>query len=396
MLNSKKIIELKEYEPALFSKEEIPESVAEVLWHNFKNQIDIEFPTIKTNNKWQLTSLGWVGHIPLEKHFSISLAPKTPLSNLFRMLEYAYRLKSFHFLDGLIDCDSLQEFYERIANVLSLRVIDRGRKGFYHSYLPFEEELPFIRGRMDIEHLVRKPWNEKVKCFYEEHTSDIEDNQIIAWSLLVIARSGMCTERVLPNVRRAFRAIQGFTTLTPHLPESCVRRLYNRLNADYEPIHALCRFVLEQSGPTHTVGEHTALPFIVNMARLYELFVAEWLKKNIPPYLFLKVQEKVNIGKGKAIRFEIDLVIYDKKTGKALYVLDTKYKIPDTPDPIDISKVNTYADSKGCNEAILIYPLSLKKPIDETIGDNRIRNLTFKIDGDLDEAGSKFLDTLLK
>lgn len=204
----------------------------------------------------------------------------------------------------------------------------------------------------------------------------------------------MCTERVLPNVRRAYRALQGLTSLTRHSPESCVRRIYNRLNDDYQPLHALCKFFLEQSGPMHEIGDRPFLPFMVNMARLYELFVAEWLKKNLSPNLFLKAQEKVVIGEKGAIHFAIDLVIYEKDTGEARFVLDTKYKTPDIPDPTDISKVNTYADSKNCNEAILIYPQSLKFSIDEKIGNNRIRSLSFTIDGDLDQAGKIFLRDL--
>ena len=387
-------IKLEEYKPSFFPEEQIPKSIGKILWQNYKNQLDIEFPSIKTDHRWQLTSLGWVGHLPVTNEFSISLLPKVPIGNLFRMLEYAYRLKSFSFLDGLIECDSIQEFYERLANVLSLRILDRGKKGFYRCYLPYNERIPYIRGRIDLRHKINKPWDVDTRCHFDEHTSDIEDNQILFWTLAIIARSGMCTERVLPNVRRAYRALQGLTSLTRHSPESCVRRIYNRLNDDYQPLHALCKFFLEQSGPMHEIGDRPFLPFMVNMARLYELFVAEWLKKNLSPNLFLKAQEKVVIGEKGAIHFAIDLVIYEKDTGEARFVLDTKYKTPDIPDPTDISKVNTYADSKNCNEAILIYPQSLKFSIDEKIGNNRIRSLSFTIDGDLDQAGKIFLRDL--
>ena len=50
--------------------------------------------------------------------------------------------------------------------------------------------------------------------------------------------------------------------------DRCVGRTYNRLNADYEPMHALCRFFLENSGPAHARGDRSMLPFLVNMPRL--------------------------------------------------------------------------------------------------------------------------------
>ena len=59
--------------------------------------------------------------------------------------------------------------------------------------------------------------------------------------------------------------------------------MYHRLNRDYEVLHALCRFFLENSGPAHSSGGHTFFPFLVDMAQLFERFVAGWLQKHLPP-----------------------------------------------------------------------------------------------------------------
>jgi 5-methylcytosine-specific restriction enzyme subunit McrC len=395
MSNSQpRIIELTEYAPELFPHEDIPDAAGESLWRGYGNQVAVDFPSPKTNGQWQLTAQGWVGHIPLTSDLSLALRPKVELGNLFEMLEYAYRLKNFLFLDGLIESKSLEDFYERLANILARRILDRGRKGFYREYIPETERLPYLRGRMDLKRAMNRPWDVTLTCHYEEHTPDIEENQILTWTLSRIARSGMCTERVLPTVRRAYRALHGFAAPVPHSPLACVGRLYNRLNEDYHPMHALCRFFLEQSGPSHELGDRTMLPFLVDMARLYELFVAEWLKVNLPPNLMLKAQERVNIGPGKTIRFDIDLVLYDVETGKARYVLDTKYKTSPTPSSDDIAQIVAYSEAKDCHEAILVYPSDLTESLDEWVGDNRVRSLTFSLDGDLNEAGQRFMDEL--
>ena len=55
----------------------------------------------------------------------------------------------------------------------------------------------------------------------------------------------------------------------------CIRdRLYHRLNQDYQPMHGLCRFFLEHSGPTHQDGDSAMIPFVVHMPALFEKFVA--------------------------------------------------------------------------------------------------------------------------
>jgi 5-methylcytosine-specific restriction enzyme subunit McrC len=135
------------------------------------------------------------------------------------------------------------------------------------------------------------------------------------------------------------------------------------------------------------------LPFLVKMDRLYELFVAEWLKAHLPQHLLLKFQEQVNIS--KTVYFKTDLVLYDISTGTARYILDTKYKTPTQPAADDIAQVVAYAVSKDCHEAILVYPADLTHPLDKWLGDIRVRSLTFSLEDDLDRAGQAFLQDLL-
>ena len=390
------IIELREFERQDFAREAIPYEVGEALWRNYRRQVDVEFPGPPTDNQWRLKAQGWVGQIPVSEGLRIALKPKVPVENLFRMLEYAYNLKSFHILEGEIDSQTLEDLYERLANILARRVLDRGSKGFHRSYVAETDRLPYLRGRMDVQQAIRRPWDVALLCHYEDHTADIEDNQILAWTLRRIARSGICTERVLPTVRKAYRALQGFVTPASFGPEACIGRLYNRLNEDYSPMHALCRFFLEQSGPTWEVGDHTMLPFLVDMARLYERFVAEWLGEHLPPTLRLKAQERYDIGQDRQLHFSIDLVLYDAAAGRTRCVLDTKYKDAREPATADISQVVAYAEAKHCQEAILIYPVRLDLPLDTSIGNIQVKTLTFALDGDLEQAGQAFLHELLE
>ena len=393
-MNSKesKRIELLEYETQRFPETGISKELGLMIWRSYGNQISIDEPSFKNAEHWCLTAKGWVGHIPLAPELEIYLLPKVDIRNVFGMLEYAYRLKSFKFLDGLTDYDSLEEFYETLAKFFALQVLDRGRNGFFRAYQSRKDRIPYIRGRFDVKRSCLKPWVLAPECCYEEHTSDIKDNQILAWTLRRILQSGTCTKRSLPQVRRAYQSLQGLATPISCSPQDCVGRLYNRLNQDYQPMHSLCRFFLEQSGPSHRIGDRNMIPFMVDMAQLYELFVAEWLKTHMPPGFSIKPHEKVVIGKEGRIKFDIDLVVYEKDTQKALFVLDTKYKAPERPGNDDISQVVTYAATKECNEAVLIYPKPLN--LDERIGKIRVRSLTFSLDGDLEQTGSKFLKDL--
>lgn len=399
-VTSPQIIELTEYVPKLLPRTLLPDAVGEMLWRDYGTQVNVDFPSPKTGDRWRLTAQGWVGHIPLTSDFHIALRPKVKLGNLLGMLEYAYDLKSFRFLEGLVDCQTLLEFYERLADILARRILNRGRQGFYCAYIPKTEHLPYVRGRIDVRQMLTRPWDTKVQCHYEEHTADVEDNQILAWTLWCIARSGLCTERVTPTVRRAYHLLQGLVTSQQCNSRTCIGRQYNRLNEDYRPLHALCRFFLEHIAPSHETGANATLPFLVNMSQLYERFVALWLKAHREKVLLrqaldIQSQERVYLGQGQALYFDIDLVIYNTATGIARYVLDTKYKAASKPATADINQMVAYAEVKGCQEAILIYPTPLAEPLNIKVGSIRVRSLTFSLAGDLEQAGYDFLQNLL-
>lgn len=389
---SRRIIELKEYLLATFEQDSIPESVGQKIYHNYAKEIDIEFPNFKTKYQWYLKSKGRVGNIPITPEFHIAIRPKVPINNLFGMLDYAYNLK-INFPQGQIKCQFLEQIYETLANILAHKILERCRKGLYRDYLSKTERLAYIRGRVDLRSALQKPWDVKLKCHYNEQTGDIEDNQILAWTLFIIGRSSLCGESVSSTVRKAFHALQGLVTLKPFKSEACIDRNYHRLNQDYQLLHALCRFFLDNTGPSHETGDREMLPFLIDMAKLYEQFVAEWLKANTPKGFFVKPQHPVIHDPNYFYR--IDLLLCDIATSKVLYVLDTKYKAPDKIDNKDIYQIVAYAHALNCQNAILIYPQNLKQPLDIKHGDIRVRSLTFSLDSDLNEAGKTFLKSLL-
>lgn len=388
-------IEIEEYEPKMLPRNRLSAEIGKQLWEVYKTRIQVEFPGPPTDDQWRLTSQGWIGYIPLAEDVQLFLTPKVALGNVFRMLEYAYRLNGFEILEDTFNAGSLAELYEQIALLLAKRILDRERKGFYRAYVSEQNEMPFIRGRIDMRTRMTKPWATRLNCSYDEHTADIEDNQILAWTLFTISRSGLCTERTAPTIRQAYRHLAGLVSPNPKYAHDCVGRRYHRLNQDYHPLHALCRFFLENSGPTHHLGKREMVPFLIDMARLYELFVAEWLEAHLPDGFELRIQEEYQFSHEGNLDFRIDLVLYDSATQQALAVMDTKYKRTKYPSPDDIQQIVTYATAKKCREAVLVYPSSNTQRLDQQIGDIRVRSLVFRLDGDIEQAGEEFLRNLM-
>ncbi|NTU80468.1 MAG: restriction endonuclease [Chloroflexales bacterium] len=392
-LGIRQIIALEEDWPRSLQRDELPEAAGELLWRQYSTQVEVEFPSPATGGQWQLTAQGAVGHIPLTPELSIALLPKVPMRSLFGMLEYAYDLQSFRFLDGWYEAHSLDELYERLAEALARRVLRRCRDGLVRAYIGQNDELSVVRGSLNVRRMASRPWDTRLECDYQEHTADIDDNQILAWTLFVISRSGLCRpDRALPTVHQAFRQLQGAVTLTPVSAAACVGRRYHRLNLDYGPLHALCRFFLDSAGPHQAVGERAMLPFLVDTARLYEQFVSAWLAKHLPAGLRLAAQEPYTIDRG--LSFAIDLVIRDTITGEAHCVLDTKYKRVDMPSTSDIAQVVAYAEATGCKDALLVYPAAPQRALDAVIGDIRVRSVIFDLADDIQQAGYRLMEQI--
>ncbi len=387
-----RIIELTEYRPSYLAKAELDQPTAETLWREHGSQIAVEEPGFKNGDRWALTSQGYVGHIPLTADLHLSLQPKAPIANVFQMLEYAYDLGQFW--TDLARCQSMDEFYERLALILSKRILDRERKGLHRTYFPRQEQTPFVRGRLDGRRLSTAAWDPRLLCRYQEHTADIEDNQLLLWTLFTIARSGLCTDHARPAVRQAYHHLAQMVDLVAFSPRDCLGRLYHRLNQDYQSLHALCHFFLAGSGPTHRAGDHGMLPFLINMNDLFERFVAEWLQRHLPPGMVLSAQHHLTFEGSPWLTARPDLVLFDDATGRPLMVLDTKYKASDEPSPDDVQQVVFYAQALGCREGVLVYPRALPAELSVHVEDIRVRSASFALDGDLDAAGRGLIEAL--
>jgi 5-methylcytosine-specific restriction enzyme subunit McrC len=383
-----KIIELTEYKTKLIPRHD---EIIDLIQNKYNKQIELNIKRTKKGDQIALTSLGWVGFIPLNSNFAIKINPKVSIQNLFAMLNYVFDLKSFYFLDGIAQSESLTDFCDRLVVSLTEKIINRRKKGLYATYFNEETQLTTIKGKINLKKTIQKPYNIKLNCQYQNRTNDIEENQILLWTLNCLTRCKIFNNDRHSLIRKAYHGLQHSITLKPFKPQECINRQYNRLNQDYKIMHLICFFFLQHISPTHHQGEENTLPFLVNMAQLYEKFVAQWLKTHLPAYLKLKIHEEIRINED--LKFNIDLVIYDQETGKSCYILDTKYKTKF--NPTDFHQIVSYTTQKNCKNAVLIYPQNLKNSFNIMSGDINIRTLTFSLDGDLEVAGKIFLENLI-
>jgi 5-methylcytosine-specific restriction enzyme subunit McrC len=70
--------------------------------------------------------------------------------------------------------------------------------------------------------------------------------------------------------------------------------------------------------------------------------------------------------------------------------MDTKYKVGN-PTADDIEQIASYAEAKGCTQAILVYPECSGHRLNASVGNIRIKSATFSLSEDPDQAGRRFV-----
>ena len=98
------------------------------------------------------------------------------------------------------------------------------------------------------------------------------------------------------------------------------------------------------------------LPVLVDMERLFEQFVFEWLRVHAPPGFTVRSQERVDLDLGHAVSLRIDITIEDARTGETICIVDTKYKADESDASHDLQQVVAYAAAKNCRTAVLSTP----------------------------------------
>ena len=396
-------IEIREEEDTFFSASALDDDTARTLLDD--GRFEFDWPNPGNDFQYRIRSCGLVGIVPVGESVVV-IEPKAPVSSIFGMLEVAYDLRSFELLEGETHIGSLEEFFERVVSILAKRVLDRVRRGLYQEYVEHVDDLVYIRGRVDtrgnLRNAVRK--NPAVRCRFEDLTPELEDNEILLWALFVASRLRLRRPKIADQVRRAYRAMAGSIRLVEKSPQSCIARLYNRLNDDYRPMHGLSRLLLEHAGPHLAEGNRAFIPFCLDMPTLFESFVAKWLVNHLPHDLEAVPQFSVKLRANVPLRFVIDVLVRDRRTKRCLAVLDTKYKIAERPKVTDIQQVVAYAVRMGVNHSFLVYPSRAGADVGVTVSptgeglDSRaveVRSLFFDIGSGLEEAGTQFLQALL-
>lgn len=313
--------------------------------------------------------------VPLPSGQVLRSRPRIDARNLFVMLAYTYGMAP-EVIEETAEFDELDQVLELVAAYFVGLVEERLERGLYRAYVEQEENLGVIRGRIAFVQDTRNNLilRHRTYCRYSELLWDIPENQVLRFVAHALAgwNFGVETTSRLHSVDHRMDEV----SRPRFVPTDLDRFAYHRLNADYEPMHRLCRLFLEEMSLSEEQGRETLNGFLLDMNDLFERFVTEALRRESKGWE-VSDQESGYLGRRPrtggsgwrdAIRIRPDIVL--RRGGTVGAVLDCKFKrtSSDSFKHHDFYQVTSYCTALNTGRGALIYPrseLDLEQ-IDET------------------------------
>jgi 5-methylcytosine-specific restriction enzyme subunit McrC len=327
----------------------------------------------------------YVGLIMLPSGVLLQITPKVPIANLFYMISRAFEFP-WPFRDEVAKFQEFQDVLSAIAQIFAELVERRLEMGLYRSYVEEENNLSCVRGRIDFVEDLRKNLvtRHHVYCRYSDFTWDIEENQVVRQVAHLLSGWGLHAQLRL----RLSHLDTALAEVRPTAlgPSAISRFRYNRFNEDYRQIHQLCRLFLEGSSLSENLGVWDSRTFLLDMNKLFEVFVTELLRTRARGRVRVVAQSALALGEDGKVNMRPDLTI--EVDGRPLVVADCKYKQieSDLYNNHDFYQVLAYCIAAAVQHGLLIYPLGAER-VDDVV---RIRNSEIVIEQNSIDLGLPF------
>lgn len=205
------------------------------------------------------------------------------IKNIYYMLSYAFQIlkqEDYKKVQG----EPFDKIHDLFAAILEKGVSRQIKQGLYREYVPMQEELSVMRGKLNINSTIHLQAQRKqeLSCEFDEFSEDNLYNQILKVTIYRLIHA----DDVDSNRKRALKKlIVFFGDVKLIQPEHIAwnRLIYQRNNRNYEILLNICYLVLNGMLQTAEDGKYKLLSFSdEHMERLYERFILEYYKQHHP------------------------------------------------------------------------------------------------------------------
>lgn len=211
-------------------------------------------------------------------------ADNVVIRNIYYMMAYAFRaidLKEYECLKT----EPFDEVDDLLAAILAIGMAAQQRRGYERGYLPEEDDLFGVRGRIDLRQTARNEMarRQKAHCVYDEFTEDTHKNRILKATARILATSPNVAPARRRDLKRCLVYMGGISDIGTERID-WKRLKYDRNNSGYLMLMNACFMVLNRLILATDPGDSAAASFIDDqeLYALYEKFLREYFRKHHP------------------------------------------------------------------------------------------------------------------
>ncbi|MDN5053933.1 McrC family protein [Aliarcobacter butzleri] len=233
------------------------------------------------------------------------------------------------------------------------------QKGIKSDYITKEENLKFLKGKLQINQQIKMNYIHKERFYveFQEFLSNRVENKLIKTTLEFLykkSKSNKNQQRI-----REFLFVFDEIEISHNIKSDFSKVKSDRQMKDYEQIILWCRTFLLENSFTPYKGSDIAFALLFDMNLLFESYVGHYLKKK---GLNVSLQDKGKYLVEEPNKFALrpDIVINKVNDEDEQLIADTKWKI--IRDEKDISQQDMYqlyaygTKYIDCKKLYLIYP----------------------------------------
>lgn len=257
-----------------------------------------------------------------------------------------------------------ESLLEILIRLFSEKLIDAVRQGMPRRYVEHSDDLPTLRGRLNVTRqftaLAVEP--SRLACRFDALTPDIALNRIMKAAISRLSRMARATD----NQRRLRELAFAYADIAD-VPVSALRWdqvTLDRTNSRWRELYNLARLLLGERFQTTSVGGSDGFSLLFEMNTLFEEYVARMLKRALADTDLRVVSQGGRLycletdDRRGLFQTRPDILI--KCDSQVVQIIDTKWKrivdVRQGASQADVYQMMSYGHLYRCDRLLLLYP----------------------------------------
>lgn len=249
------------------------------------------------------------------------------IKNIYYMLSYAFQTLNQGEYES-IGTEKFDKLHNLFAAILSKGIGRQIKQGLYREYHFLSEDLPTLRGKIDMQATARNLIARKhlLTCEFDDLTENNLLNQILKTTVMLLIRHSEVDDEYKADLKKEMLFFSTVDEIDPTtIKWNSIR--FHRNSGSYRMLISFCQLIIEGMLLTTENGEYKLVSFIdgQRMSRLYEKFILEYYIKEHPEIKTSSSQIEWALDDGVGTLLPVMQSDIMLSCGNKILIIDAKY-----------------------------------------------------------------------